>query len=380
MRPGPLVLEGTLLRSGRLERGRLGVAGGTITAAGSRRSVALPDGWIAAPGFVDLQVNGLAGAEVGDGAEALAQVAAALARHGVTAFCPTLISRPEEGYRRFAIDVAGAAPPSGARVLRPHLEGPFLNPLRAGAHDPAALREHDPALLDRLLRHLRPAIMTLAPELPGGLEAIRRVRRSGAVAAVGHTEADAEQGRAAIDAGARLLTHAPNAMRGITAREPSALVSFLADRRARVSMIADGIHVDPQVALLLARLAGRRMVLVSDATAAADAPPGQHRLAGRATRSDGTRVEAGGRLAGSAFGLSTGPRTLLRAGLGRASALAAAAWAPRRALGLPAGLAPGDPADLVLVDAELRPRLTVVGGRVAYADPALPPGLDALAP
>jgi N-acetylglucosamine-6-phosphate deacetylase len=204
--------------------------------------------------------------------------------------------------------------------------------------------------------------VTLAPELPGGLDAIPQVRRGGAVAAVGHTEADAAQGSAAIAAGARLLTHAPNAMRGIESRDPSALVAFLGDRRARVSMIADGVHVEARVAQLLA-----------------DAPAGRYDLAGRATSSDGGRVEAAGRLAGSALGLSAGPRTLVRAGLGPGPALAAAAVAPRRVLGLPAGLAVGDPADLVVLDADLRPRLTVVAGRAAYADPELPPGLAALA-
>lgn len=379
MPPGPLVLEGTLLRAGRLARGRIGIAEGAVAHPGAGRALALPSGWVVAPGFVDLQVNGLAGVQVGEDPEALARIAARLPRHGVTAFCPTLVSRPEDAYRRAAAALEAAGSSGGARVLPPHLEGPFLNPERSGAHDPSALRPHDPALLERLLRELRPAVVTLAPELPGGLDAIRRVRRGGAVAAVGHTEADAAQGGAAIAAGARLLTHAPNAMRGIESRDPSALVAFLGDRRARVSMIADGVHVEARVALLLARLAGRRLVLVSDATAAADAPPGRYDLAGRATSSDGGRVEAGGRLAGSALGLSAGPRTLVRAGLGPGPALAAAAVAPRRVLGLPAGLAVGDPADLVVLDTDLRPRLTVVAGRAAYADPELPPGLAALA-
>jgi N-acetylglucosamine-6-phosphate deacetylase len=370
-----LGLEGLVLAGGRLAPGTVGVRDGAIAATpGRRRRLRLPEGWIVAPGLVDLQVNGFAGAEVGDDPEALAAVAAALPAAGVTAFCPTLVSRSAAAERRAAAALRAARwPGAGARPLGVHLEGPFLAPTRAGAHARGALRRPDPADVDRLLARFAPAIVTLAPELPGALEAIRRIARCGAVAAVGHTEAGAERGRAAIDAGARLLTHALNAMRGIEHRRPSALVAFLADRRARVSLIGDGEHVAPDVAALVARAAGRRLVLVSDAVAAAGAPPGRYRLASRSIVSDGRRaVMAGGRLAGGVRGLDAGPRTLVSAGVGTAAALAAATASPRRLLRLPPGLAPGAPADLVVLDDGLVPRLTLVGGRVAHADPALP--------
>ena len=200
------------------------------------------------------------------------------------------------------------------------------------------------------------------------------------MAAVGHTEADAETGRRAIAAGARLITHALNAMRGIESRAPSALTAFVLDPRVRVSLIADGVHVAPEVAAVLARAAGRRLVLVSDATAAAGAPPGRYRLGGREIVSDGATARIGGRLAGSAAGLDAGPRTLAAAGIPRGVALAAAVDAPRRVLRLPPGLAPGGPADLVVLDEGLVPRLTLVGGRVAHADPGLPADLRGLEP
>ncbi len=167
------------------------------------------------------------------------------------------------------------------------------------------------------------------------------------------------------------MTHALNAMPGIESRRPSALAAFLADPRPCVSLIADGVHVAPEVAAVVARAAGRRLVLVSDAVAAAGAPPGRYRLGRRAIVSDGRRVEWRGRLAGSALGLDEGARTLSGAGVGVAAALAAAAWAPRRLLGLP-GLGLGAPADLVVLDPSLVPRLTLVGGVVALADAALP--------
>jgi N-acetylglucosamine-6-phosphate deacetylase len=377
-----LALAGRVLAGRRLVRGEVAVADGRIAARGPRRARrALPDGWIVAPGMVDLQVNGYAGAEADAGPEALATIAAALPATGVTAFCPTLVSRPEGAYRRAAAALAGCAtwPPRAwpigtshaARVLPPHLEGPFLAPGRAGVHPVAALRDPTPEAVDRLLDAFAPAVVTLAPERPGALEAVRRVARRGVVASVGHTEADARAGRAAIDAGARLMTHALNAMEGIGSRRPSALAAFLADPRPRVSLIADGVHVAPEVAAVVARAAGGRLVLVSDAVAAAGALPGRYRLGRCAIVSDGRRVRWRGRLAGSALGLDEGPRTLLSAGIGAAAALAAATWGPRRLLGLPA-LRPGDPADLVVLDPALAPRLTLVGGVVAHADPGLP--------
>jgi N-acetylglucosamine-6-phosphate deacetylase len=378
-----LGLAGRVLVGRRLARGEVAVANGRIAAgAPARARRTLPEGWIVAPGLVDLQLNGFAGVEVDQGPEALEAIAAALPAQGVTAFCPTLVSRSAAGYRRAAGALgrranwhSGTRPigtPLGARVLGVHLEGPFLAPARAGVHPPAALRDPVPEEVDRLLGAFAPAIVTLAPERPGALEAVRRIARAGVVAAVGHTDADARVGRAAIDAGARLLTHALNAMPGIESRAPSALAAFLADPRPRVSLIGDGVHVAPEVAAAVARAAGPRLVLVSDAAAPAGAPPGRYRLGGRTVVSDGRRVEWRGRLAGSARALDAGPRTLAGAGLGAAAALAAATRAPRRLLGLPAALAPGAPADLVVLDAGLVPRLTLVGGVVAHADPALP--------
>jgi N-acetylglucosamine-6-phosphate deacetylase len=378
-----LALAGRVLAGRRLARAEVAVGDGRIAARAPRSARrVLPEGWIVAPGLVDLQVNGYAGLEADAGSEALAAIAAALPEAGVTAFCPTVISRPEAGYRRAAAALAGCAnwPPRAwpigttpaARVLPPHLEGPFLAPGRAGVHPAGALRDPSPEAVDRLLEAFAPAVVTLAPERPGALAAIRRIAGRGVVASAGHTEADAGEGRAAIDAGARLMTHALNAMDGIASRRPSALAAFLADPRPSVSLIADGVHVAPEVAAVLARAAGRRLVLVSDAVAAAGAPPGRYRLGRRAIASDGRRVAWRGRLAGSALGLDEGPRTLRGAGIGAAAALAAASWAPRRLLGLPAGLRPGEPADLVVLDADLAPRLTLVGGVVAHADDALP--------
>lgn len=363
-----LGLAGAVLRGRALREGVVGVRDGRVEEVPRGAVRRLPEGWIVAPGFVDVQVNGFAGAEVGGDPDALVAVAAALPRAGVTAFCPTLVSRSDAAYRRAAAALARVRLPEAvARPLAPHLEGPFLAPARHGAHDPAMLRAHDPAVLDRLLAAFRPTIVTLAPELPGGAAAVRRVAASGAVAAVGHTDANAAQARAAIDAGARLLTHALNAMPGLTARAPGPLGAFLPDPRARISVIGDGVHMDDASLSLCARAAGARLILVSDAVAAARMPPGRYRLGTRTVTSDGQRATSRGRLAGAVAGLDAGPRTLARAGVAASAAVAAASAAPRRLLGLPPGPARGALADLVVLDDELVPRLTLVGGRVAYA-------------
>lgn len=356
--PGAVALDGAVL----------GPPGGGETV------LSLPEGWTIAPGMVDLQVNGFAGAEVDHRPSSVEHIAARLPTEGVTAFCPTLVSLTPDEYERAATALDRAQPPgAGARILAPHLEGPFLARERAGAHRPDALREPSQEEVERLLALLAPSIVTLAPELPGAIEAIRHIRRRGAIPAVGHTDADAATARRAIGAGAALLTHAPNAMRGIETRRPTALVAFLVHRRVRVSMIADGEHVDTEVIGLMAGALGSRLVAVSDATAPAGAPPGDFQLAGRPVHSDGSRATlADGTLAGSASGLGPAPATLRRAGLSPARAIMATTAAPRRLLGLPWRLAPGDAADLTIFDAALRPQATIVGGDLAYAGPELP--------
>lgn len=365
----PLVLRGPVLAGGRCAPGAVVVRDGRVAAATPAEAgaaEALPPGWVIAPGPVDLHVNGYGGAEVGDDPEALVAVARALARDGVAGFCPTLVSRPPAAYRRAARAFAAVRwPADGARPLGVHLEGPFLSPRRAGAHRPSALRPPSGDLLAELVGLFRPRIVTLAPELPGALEAVRALRRAGVVVALGHTEADAAVARAAIDAGARLVTHALNAMPGVTARGPGVLAAALLDPRVRVAVIADGVHVAPEPLALLARLAGTRLVLVSDAAPPAGAPPGPGLLGGRRVVSDGDRVvDEAGRLAGAARSLPDGIATLAGAGVAPLRAVAAACVTPRRVLGVPAAPVPGAPADLAVLDGDGRVRLAMIGGRV----------------
>jgi N-acetylglucosamine-6-phosphate deacetylase len=280
---------------------------------------------------------------------------------------PTLVSRPLDDYATCAEALdATHWPAGGARCLGVHLEGPFLAPSRHGAHDPSALLVPTRANVEALIATLRPRAITLAPELPGAFDAIERLRSEGIAVFVGHTEADARTARAAIAAGATMLTHALNAMRGIETREATALSAFLMNDRAHLSVIADGVHVHPENLELIGRLVGSRLVAVSDASAPAAAEPGTYELGPRRIAYDGKRVTRGGGLAGSGRLLDTGVRTLVEAGFSLEDAWAAATEAPRTVIGA------GVSADAVLWDDRLRVRLTVVDGEVAYRDTDLP--------
>jgi N-acetylglucosamine-6-phosphate deacetylase len=329
-----------------------------------------PASWRVTPGLLDLQVNGAAGREVGPDRDANAAVAGTLPRAGVTAFLPTLVSRTLREYASCAEALATTDwPRNGARCLGVHLEGPFIAPSRRGAHHPAALLAPSPANVSALLRAIRPRAITLAPELPGAIDAIERLSGEGIAVFIGHTEADADTARAALAAGASMMTHAFNAMRGIETRSATALAALLGDRSARVSLIADGVHVHPENLAWLRPVLRRRLVLVSDAAAPAGSAPGQYRLGPRTIRFDGERVTAEGRLAGSGHLLDAGVRRLVAAGWPAEEALAAAAVAPREILQLvPDG-------DLVVWDERLRTRLTVIRGEVAYRSTEMPPAL-----
>jgi N-acetylglucosamine-6-phosphate deacetylase len=367
-------ITGTVLRGWRLTDGQVHIADGEITAAAPRRArrLRLAEGWTLAPGFWDIQVNGFAGAEVGDDPDQLRHVAEALPAHGVTGFCPTLVTRTPAAYRRAQAALATAAwPARGARNLGVHLEGPFLAPSRAGAHPGSALALPTPERVARLADAFSPRIFTLAPELAGADRAIARLHQAGVIVAIGHTEATAPECTRALAAGARVLTHAFNAMPGVTARDPGPVGAFLAAPDAYITVIADGVHVAPQTLGLLARAAGHHLVLISDAVVAAGAPPGEYLLSGRRIASDGAAVrDRAGRLAGSALPLSRGPRELTQLGRRPADALGSAISAPRRLLGAPDPLAPGAPADLVVLDERLQLQLTLIGGEVVWRHPA----------
>src|SRR5256712_3541126 len=335
--------------------------------------VAAP-GEIIAPGFIDLQVNGYAGHDAAAGADSVAALSDALPATGVTAFLPTLISAPVEVGADFAATVGAASEAQGARVLGAHIEGPFLNPSFRGAHLRAHLAEPTPENVD-VIEAARPRLVTLAPELPGALAAAERLHRSGIVLAAGHTGADFAQGRKAIAAGVRFATHIYNAMPPVHHRRPGIALALLIDPRVTVGLIADGEHVHASVCEQLLRVkGGGRVALTTDQTSAAGAPPGTYALSGRPVVSDGRVVRLkDGTLAGSAASMPDLVRLMARLpGMSLSRAISLASALPARVLG-ERGLgriAEGACADLVVMDVEMRIRLTMIRGVVKFRQPS----------
>jgi len=363
----------TLLRGGTAvdERGETADAwllldGDTIAAAGTGRDAPTADeivdldGATVVPGFIDLHGHGAGGHAYDDGGAELADALLVHRAHGTTRSIVSVVTAPLAELRERLASIAAlcAADPL---VLGSHLEGPFLAPARRGAHDPQFLRDPDQATLESLLEAADGTLrqVTLAPELPGGLDAVR-LTDSGVIAAVGHTEADLDQTRAAFEAGARILTHVFNAMPGIHHRDPGPVVAALDDPRVTVELVLDGHHVHPDVAEVVFAAAPGRVALITDSMAAAAAPDGDYRLGSlNVTVRDGLAVLSGtSTLAGSTLTQDAALRNAVTSvGLPLADAVGALTAAPARALGLAGRLGrlePGFAADVVVLDDDLQ--------------------------
>jgi N-acetylglucosamine-6-phosphate deacetylase len=362
----------TLLRASTAidERGEVAdawilIEGETITATGTGIApdagavVDLGDA-ILVPGFVDLHGHGAGGHAYDDGGAELRAALGVHRAHGTTRSVISIVTNPLAELRERLSEVA-ALTASDPLVLGSHLEGPFLAPGRRGAHNPEFLRAPDQATIDELLDAAAGTLrqFTLAPELPGGLEAVAQLTEAGVVVAVGHTEADLDTTRAAFDAGARILTHVFNAMPGIHHRDPGPVVAGIDDPRVTLELVLDGHHVNPPVADMVFRAAPGRVALITDSMAAAASADGDYRLGSlNVSVRDGLAVLSGtSTIAGSTLTQDAALRNAVAlAGLSRAEAVAALTAVPARALGLDDRhglLAPGYAADVVALDDEL---------------------------
>ena len=335
------------------------------------------DGLVVVPGLIDLQINGGHGHDLWAHPEAMWALADDLPRHGVTAFYPTIISGPPD--RAEAAMTALARRPRrhrGAEPLGLHLEGPVLASARAGAHDPHHLVAPEQADTTRWTREDGVHLVTLAPELEGAHALIRQLRSAGVMVAAGHSDATASQAAAAREAGIGLVTHLFNAMTPLHHRQPGLAGWALGSiDQPFVSLIVDGIHVDPtMVAMAYRALGPQNLVLVSDAVAAMGLPPGCHRLGGRTVVADGTGVRrADGTLAGSALTLDRAVANLMAAtGCGLAEAVDCATITPATAIGATGSrgrIQPGAMADLTIVDRDVGVVATICRGEVAHLAP-----------
>lgn len=340
--------------------------------------IVLPDGVLTA-GLVDIQINGAFGIDFSAAHDdEWDRVAAALPTTGVTSFQPTYITAPlgalVSGLQTAIEARARQAGTGSARIIGVHLEGPFLSPVRHGVHETRYLAEPTPEAIDRLLNAPGREILTMvtiAPELPGALDAVRRFTEAGIRVSVGHTDAVAAQITAAADAGATLVTHIFNAQRGLAHREPGVPGATMADRRFYCGLIADLHHVAPEICGLIWKGARGRVVLVTDAIAAAGMPPGEYELSGIPVilSEDGVPRNADGTIAGSALTLDLAVRNMISLGLPPAQVVEAASRVPADALGRTdlGRIAVGARADLVWWSDDFHPRRTWVDGREAQA-------------
>ncbi|MBY0286374.1 MAG: N-acetylglucosamine-6-phosphate deacetylase [Mycobacteriaceae bacterium] len=363
-----LLTAETLLTGRKLLRpGWIEVSGEHIGAVGAGTPPRSADHALGAvtvvPGFIDTHVHGGGGTNFSAAVRSDTTTAVDFhRRHGTTSMVASLVTAAPDDLLH---QVTGLAADVRDGLLDGiHLEGPWLSTVRCGAHQPALMRDPDPAEIDRVLKAGAGSVrmITVAPEREGALAAIERIVDAGVVAAVGHTEATYDQTRAAIAAGATVATHLFNAMRPINTREPGPVIALLEDDRVTVELITDGVHVDPALYRHVSRSAGpNRVSLITDAISAAGMSDGTYRLGPLDVDVvDGVaRVAGTHTIAGSTATMDHQFRFAVRhSGLDSDEALMAAVRQasinPARALGLPAkGLAAGGAADLVVLDADL---------------------------
>jgi N-acetylglucosamine-6-phosphate deacetylase len=325
---------------------------------------------LAVPGFIDVQINGFAGVDFTDASvEAYQQVAQRLAETGVTSFQPTLISLPVESYLS-ALDNFRPESVKAGRVLGMHLEGPFIAPARRGAHDAANMINPDVAIAAQLLESGKVTHMTIAPELPGALDLIEFVASRGVTVSLGHTDADEATANAAFDRGASSVTHIFNAQRPFNHRAPALGVTALTRDDVFVTAIVDGIHLADATVRLIGSAAEGRLVLITDAIAAAGQPDGEYALGDRTVMlSNGACRLADGTLAGSALTMDQAVRNLVALGFDFPRAVAAATSAPAALVKRPelGSLSPGNAADVCVLDDNLAVTRTVAFGRETFS-------------
>jgi N-acetylglucosamine-6-phosphate deacetylase len=281
----------------------------------------------------------------------------------------------QERANEACVEAAGAPSGPGAEIVGIHAEGPFINSRKKGAHAPEALRDPDP---DECLEYVRAAagmlkLMTLAPEIPGGLELVGLLCEHGVVASVGHSEADYDTALAAIDAGATRATHLYNAMPALHHRTPGLTLACLNEPGIRAEIILDGVHVAPEMARLAAKSKGRDgLILVTDATAAVGCAEGIHALGGLEVlvRGDLCTLLDGTTIAGSMLTMNRAVANGVRAvGMDLVDASYAASYLPALSCGLAdrkGSLDAGKDADVAVLNPDFSVYLTLCGGEVAF--------------
>ena len=374
-----LVLRGRVVAGEEvLEDAAVLIEGGVIRAVGkgpfeADETVEMP-GCFLVPGFVDLQVNGAFGVDVATEPGRLVELSAKLLATGTTSCLPTLVSLPLEEYgpvlSRLSLETDAGAEPLGL-----HLEGPFLNPQKRGAHPEENLSLPDAGALAAMLDAVPVRLLTLALELPGADELIELAVGRGVVVSLGHSDADYETTRRAFDLGARAATHLFNTMSPLHHRRPGLPGAAVSDPRVVCTLIADGRHVHPDVLdLVYAKLGAGRAALITDAISAAGMGEGEYALAGRrVSMKEGVPKLPDGTLAGSVLTMDEALRNIVSfTGCTLPEAVRMASATPAQLIGegeRKGALAPGHDADVVALSPELEVVAVWKGGVLRYGRP-----------
>lgn len=351
-----------LFEDGRIADVGRGVPRGIASGPGGAQGLEVVDarGAFLVPGFIDLHVHGGAGASFDEGEASIRRVRMLHRSHGTTRSMLSLVTAAHDRMVERISNAARAAE-EDPLVLGLHLEGPFLAARHRGAHPEEHLRAPEPdalaSLVDAGRGHVR--MVTLAPELPGAAEALAYLVDREVIVAIGHTDADYDQARAAFAGGARVLTHAFNGMWDLGHRAPGPVAAATGDPGVILELICDGVHVHPEVVRLAFAGAPGRIALITDAMAAAGHGDGDYLLGELPVRvRDGiARLANGDSIAGSTLTQDEALRIAVnRARIPLERAVAALTETPARALGLDGSLgslAPGYAADAVLLDGRL---------------------------
>jgi N-acetylglucosamine-6-phosphate deacetylase len=314
------------------------------------------EGRLLTPGLVDIHVHGGGGSDNDGGAEGIRGTLAAHRRHGTRGALASLVSAPVPDLLERLATIAELTR-SEPGLLGSHLEGPFLSHERRGAHDERHLLDPDPALVDALIEAAAGTLrqVTIDPLRRGAVDAIGRFRAAGVAVAIGHTEVGYEEARRAFDAGASILTHAFNAMPGLGHHDPGPVGAALDSLDVFIELILDGIHVHPTVASTLFAAAPGRIVLITDAMAAAAAPDGDYALGGLPVevRDDMATIKGTDTLAGSTLTQDQAFRIGLEAGIPERALVEALTLTPAKAIGRAGtvGLLNADAPGFALLDA-----------------------------
>jgi len=328
-------------------------------------------GTVLLPGFIDVHIHGAAGVDVmGATPEGIREVSKYLASQGVTAWVPTLVPGSDENYASVAAVVSECLHDrEGARVLGLHYEGPFVNTAQCGALHTEYFKTYSRSEdLDCLVVPENAVRMiTLAPEVAGGVELVRELKRRGWVISIGHTRADLETLDQACTAGARHMTHFMNAMAPLHHRSPGPIAWGLSRDDVTVDLIADGIHLDPFMLRLLMKIKGASGIsLISDAIAAAGKGDGDYEIWGETISvKNGRTANAAGSIAGSVISMLDAVRLLHSLGVSYVDLARMASTNPARLLNVDFGsIEVGKPADLIALDqSDLRLKSVLIRGR-----------------